>query len=153
MPQTVTILVGLPGSGKTTFLKQRAEKAFDEFHGGAFRDSPAFTASRCYQELKDELHSGRDCIISDIAYCASDRLRAAENGLNLLAHELGIELEIRHLYFANDADACRHNVIHRFSREPGRDYLGELRNIDAFSKSYDPPSSCIPVQTCCLEIR
>jgi hypothetical protein len=153
MPQIVTILVGLPGSGKTTFLKQRVEKAFDDFHGGAFRDSPAFTASRWYQELKNELQSGRDCIISDIAYCASDRLRAAEDGLGAHAKELGIELEIKHLYFANDADACRHNVIHRFSRAPGRDYLAELRNIDAFSKFYNPPLNCTAVQTCCHEIK
>jgi len=45
MPQTVTFLVGLPGSGKSSFLKQRAEVVFDDSHTGAFRDSPAFTAT------------------------------------------------------------------------------------------------------------
>jgi len=83
----------------------------------------------------------------------ANRLREAEDGLNDLAQELGITLEIKHLYFANDADACRHNVVHRFSREPARNYLAELKNIDAFSQFYDPPSGCMPVPTCCREIE
>ena len=151
MPQTVTFLVGLPGSGKSSFLKQRAEVVFDDFHAGAFRDSPAFTASRCYLPLRDALQRGDDCIVADIAFCTVERLQAAHNGVRLLREGLGIDLNIAHLYFANDANACRHNVVHRFSREPRRDYLAELRNIDELGKFYHPPTNCMPVQTCCAK--
>lgn len=151
MLQTVTILVGLPGSGKSWFLKQRTELVFDDFHAGAFQDSPAFTASRCYLALKDALKRGNDCVIADIAYCAAERLQEAQGCVRSLGAELGIELEIALLYFANDVNACRHNVVHRFSREKRRDYLGELRIIDQLAKVYDPPANCMPVQTCCAE--
>ncbi len=112
MAQTVTFLVGLPGSGKSSFLKQRAEVVFDDFHAGAFRDSPAFTASRCYLPLRDALQRGDDCIVADIAFCTVERLQAAHNGVHLLGEGLGIDLKIAHFYFANDANACRHNVVH-----------------------------------------
>lgn len=148
MPQTVTILVGLPGSGKSRFLEHRAEVVFDDFHAGAFQDSPAFTASRCYLALKDALKRGNDCIIADIAYCAVERLQDAQNCVRSLGDELGIELEIALLYFANDVNACRHNVVHRFAREKRRDHLAELKNIDELAKAYDPPANSMPVQTC-----
>ena len=153
MSQIVTILVGLPGSGKSTLLKQRTEVLFDDFHCCAFRDLSTFSASRHFQALGAALQSGKDCIIADIAYCSGDRLREAEDGLRTLGSELGIELEIRHLFFANDASACRHNVVHRFSHEPARDYLAELRNIDHFARSYNPPANCMQVRTCCAEIK
>lgn len=150
MPQTVTILVGLPGSGKSTLLKERSDSTFDDFHAG---DSTAFTASRHYQALTDELRSGKNCTIADIAYCAADRLGAAEDGVKSLGKQLGIELEIKLLYFANDPDACRHNVVHRCSREHRGDYLAELKNIDFFAKSYAPPTNCMPVHTCCCQTK
>lgn len=153
MPQTVTILVGLPGSGKSTFLKKSAETSFDDFHAGAFRDSSEFKASRHYQALRNELQGGKNCIIADIAYCDAERLRLAEDGVRSLGVELGIGLEIRPPYFANDADACRHNVVHRCSREPRGDYLAELKNIDFFAISYAPPTNCMTVQTCCGQTK
>lgn len=151
----LTILIGLPGSGKSMFLaatyKEHPDVVFDDFHGGAVGDSEAFTASQHYEALRAKLLAGSDCIISDIAYCQETRLAAAIEGVRVLANGANLALEIKFLYFANDADACRHNVVHRFTREPGRDYAAELRNIDDFSKHYNPPSDCMPVLTCCRE--
>ena len=149
MSQAITILVGLPGSGKTWFLKQHSDVVFDDFHACAFRNSPAITASRHYGALRNALQQGKNCIIADIAYCSEDRLQAVQDGIRNLAGELNIGLEIQCLYFANDVNACRHNVVHRYSQEPERDYLTALRSIDEFSKSYAPPPGCRPVQTCC----
>ena len=134
MIQTVTILVGLPGSGKTTFLDSRSERIFDDFHGNAFGDSPDFSASRHYSDLGRAIEDGYDCIISDIAYCEESRLLATEEGLRLLQEKLGTVFVVNILYFEKDPDACRHNVVHRFSRQPTRKYLNELKNIDELSK-------------------
>ncbi len=87
-----------------------------------------------------------------IAHCTPERLQAAQNEVRSLGRELGIELEISYLYVANDVKACRHSVVHQFSREARRDYLAELRNIDQLVKSYNPSAECMPVQTCCTEI-
>lgn len=150
---TVTILIGLPGSGKTNFLSEGfpsmpREHCFDDFHGNSLDNSPTFTQSKHYQSLKELLREGADCLISDIEYCRAERLLDAERGLQDLSRELGIEIKIARKYFENNPNACRHNVVHRYSREPGRNYLEELKKIDDLSSVYDCPiEGSIPVWT------
>jgi|ERR1017187_1913977 hypothetical protein len=149
----VTILIGLPGAGKTTLLKGRPvdhawSKQFDDFHGDSLDGSGAFPQSQYYVELKKELGEGRNCLISDIEYCKSERLAAAEEGLRSICRELGIQLEIRRIYFENNPVACRHNVVHRFSQH----YIEELRKIDDLSTAYNcPTEGAIAVRTCCRD--
>jgi len=150
----VNILIGLPGSGKSTYLAQHLsdypDSAFDDFHGGSSDNSTAFKKSRHYDSLCRKLRDGKNCIISDIEYCRANRLADAEEGLRAAAGDLGIGIEIKRLYFANDPDACRHNVVHRFGCTGRRDYIAELSKIDDLSSSYQCPSDgCIPVVTCC----
>jgi hypothetical protein len=148
-----TILIGLPGSGKTTLLEgQPADhpwgKHFDDFHGDSLDGSGAFPQSQYYVELKKELREGRNCLISDIEYCNSDRLADTEEGLRAISRELGIRLEINRIYFENNPVACRHNVVHRFSRH----YIDELRKIDDLSTVYNcPTEGAIAVGTCCRD--
>jgi len=147
----VTILIGLPGSGKTTLLDGPSAdhpwgKPFDDFHGGAIDDSPAFAKSKHYISLKEELSSGRNCLISDIEYCRDNRLMDAEQGLLAISRELGIRLEIKRVYFENNPVACRHNVVHRYSRH----YIDELKKIDELSTAYKcPTEGAIAVRSCC----
>jgi hypothetical protein len=151
----VTIVIGLPGSGKTTFLRiQFADHfpngCFDDFHGGSLDGTGAFAQSRHYETLKRKLREGRDCVISDVEYCRSDRLMAVEEGLRTLSRELGIMIEVKRLYFENNPNACRHNVIHRFEHDRTRDYITELKKIDDLSADYNcPTEGAIPIRTCC----
>jgi hypothetical protein len=79
----VTILIGLPGSGKTTFLTDAStgrlrDNCFDDFHGGSLDGTPAFLKSKDYEELKQKLWENQECVISDIEYCRSERLKSAQ---------------------------------------------------------------------------
>jgi len=152
---TVTILIGLPGSGKTTYLQSGLanlplERCFDDFHGNSLDGTGTFTKSRHYVRLKEYLQSGIDCLISDIEYCRSDRLLDAERGLAELFHELGVTINIVKAYFENNPNACRHNIVHRYWCNPRRQYIEELKKVDELSIAYDCPSAgAIPIGTCC----
>jgi hypothetical protein len=153
MPVT-TILIGLPGSEKTTFLSNHFEhfpdESFDDFHGGSLDGTGAFKQSRHYDALKRRLQEGKDCLVSDVEYCRGERLTAAEDGLRSLSLDLGIPIEIKRLYFENNPNACRHNVVHRFDKQRTRDYLDELKKIDALAAVYDyPAEGTLTVGTCC----
>ena len=155
----VIILIGLPGAGKTTLLQDPLvhhfpDACFDDFHGGSLDGTGNFVKSRHYDALSRELRDRHDCLISDIEYCRSERLAAAEEGLRALSHELGIEIEIRRLYFENNPNACRHNIVHRFGHHEKRDYIEELRKVDALSACYDcPADGTIQIRTCCNKQR
>jgi hypothetical protein len=152
---TVTILIGLPGSGKTTyldqgFLTQNRNCCFDNFHENSLDNTGTFTQSRHYETLRKLLRDGMDCLISDIEYCCTGRLLDAEQNLRGLARDLGIGIEIVRNYFENNPNACRHNVVHRYSIKSERDYLEELRKIDKLSRVYDcPTEGTIRIKTCC----
>ena len=154
---SVTILIGLPGSGKSTLIKERSvgdssHCCFDDFHGGSLDGTGAFTQSRHYETLKELLHQGLDCVIADIEYCRASRLTEAERGLLTLSQELGVMIEIKRVFFENDPSACRHNVIHRFDHERTRDYIAELEKIDALSAIYEcPAEGTIPIESCCCK--
>ena len=160
MPErTVTILAGLPGSGKSTYLRQRRAGlppncCFDNFHECSLDDSSAFKMARCYAALRELLRIGKDCLIADIEYCRTERRLDAVSEIGTISRELGIAIRIGHAYFQNDPDACRHNIVHRYVHSYwsglSRDYIGELRNVDELSAVYQCPSEgAIPVTRCC----
>src|ERR1039457_2222600 len=96
---TVTILIGLPGSGKTTYLEQKypvhkRNCCFDNFHENSLDNTGTFTQSRHFETLKQLLRDGINCLISDIEYCRTKRLQDAEQSLKVLAQGLGIEIAI-----------------------------------------------------------
>jgi hypothetical protein len=60
MPPTITFVLGLCGSGKSTYVRQRPDRlAFDE---GVVPGLPN------YEAFLDAVASGRDCIVIDVLY-------------------------------------------------------------------------------------
>ena len=151
----VTILIGLPGCGKTTYLENNSMffpgGFYDDFHGRAINDFTDLKSSLGYEAIKNALLEGKDCAISDIEYCREARLLKIEDELDKLGKEMNITVEMKKLYFENNPNACRHNVVHRFNTKSSRNYIEELKKIDDLSKIYQCPENSIPIKNCCTD--
>jgi len=158
MTQIVTIMVGLPGSGKTKYLQAMNALTyehgvnepdttiyFDDFHGSALDNSSAFFKRKHYQNLSLALAGGRDCILSDVAYCCPERLRQAVEGLENLAGQTKRTINVKFIFFRNDPERCKANARRRFEQDRQRNISEEIRLIESLSSVYSPPNDALPV--------
>jgi AAA domain len=130
----ILILVGLPGCGKTTYIKELRSAGwadFDDFKSNAVNDSPAFTNASRFEELVASLHAGRKCVVADIDFCRTDSREEASNVLSSLLPRLNI----RWCFFEPDPSTCERNVRHR-----NRDSLNlDLAKLQEYSPVYHVP--------------
>lgn len=135
-------IVGLPGSGKTHYMKKLRTRKFglvaDDLMAGVPMDLPInrfplFTDSVHYNRLIRALRAGKDCVVSDIIFC--DTLARIDVERVLCADVPG--LEIRWTYFRNDPRQCAKNVRMRKRASQGL----ELRLIRQLSQKYFPPQN------------
>ena len=136
------IVVGLPGCGKSTLL-QRFEseglRIFDDFHANAFGDSSDVEMSQLYFPLMDTLLAGRDCAVSDIAFCIPERRSALLKAIRLRFPNEPIEW----IYFENSPEKCRRNITRRNRDGMDRD----LKALELFAEKYAVPAgvTVIPI--------
>nr|WP_279536372.1 AAA family ATPase [Nocardioides ochotonae] len=137
------VLVGLPGSGKSTFIdgsfhdEQPDVLVFDDYQSNAIANQPDPQWSRNRSPAIEALRAGQSVLISDVNYC---RKPALDRVVSLMRDDVpGIDIEL--MYFANDPSSAEHNV-----RLRGRDELQrELKLIEALSKEYLPPEVAMPI--------
>lgn len=139
----LSVLVGCPGSGKSTFIEHFKEYysgiRVQDFHSNAINHSPLFVNSRHYQSLINNLMEGKNCIIADIEYCRVARRQEVQDEIDTVIHNT----EIEWIYFENDPSQCIRNVEKR--NRPSKDE--EIRKIRELSAQYQIPvgSKIIPV--------
>lgn len=139
----VTIIVGMPGSGKSCLINSRVTEAtgvcVEDFMAFPYDDSVRFTDSRYYSELIRDLRKGRHCIIADIFFCDTALRDEAERVIHRDCPESSIEW----IFFENDPAACRENAIRRNREIVDHDVV----MIDKLTKKYFVPeeTAVLPV--------
>jgi len=70
--ETILVIAGLPGCGKTTYLDQLLKESwrtFDDFKANAYQNSPQFQKSRKYAALQAAIRDNSRCAVADIDFC------------------------------------------------------------------------------------
>lgn len=137
----LTVVVGLPGAGKSTRVNAMRSsvsgECFDDFHANALHNSPLVEDSRHYSTLLGNIRAGSECVITDIAFC--DPARRA-NLQQVIDREIP-NCRIEWIYFENAPDKCRRNIERR-SRVGVRE---DLDALETFRHLYCIPDGVIPV--------
>jgi hypothetical protein len=134
----LTVLIGLPGSGKTTYIDNHFKdvRIFDDFQKDAKDNSSVFEKSRNYLPLVKAFIDGKDCVIADIAFCDPKNLTIVAESLKEIADVFELNIKVDYLFFKNDPQKCKINATDR-----GRfKHPDELKKIDELSKIYRIPS-------------
>jgi predicted kinase len=132
----LTIVVGLPGAGKSTLIKDLRQDisgiCVEDFHGNAFEDSGDVQNSRHILALIEALRNGNDCIIADIAFCEPQRLCKLKEFIRMWIPSIFFE----EIFFENNIVKCEKNIHARAAEKVKRD----LDNLREFSNKYEIPN-------------
>jgi hypothetical protein len=134
---TLTVIVGLPGSGKSHYMHQHGASCqgvcAEDYMADSRDNSSELRHSRHHDALIRALRDGKDCMIADIEFC---RLEKQDKLTSLIAaHVPGAA--ITWICFENDPVQSKLNAERR-----GRaDIAAELAKIDELSKVYHVPSN------------
>lgn len=127
---TIRILIGLPGSGKTSFIKNTIEQ-----YNSVFDDILSIDDIARFKEDCNEY--GGLVVIADCNLCNTENLNILER---IIKSDIHIESKIEKIYFENNPDACRHNVS---LRNDNRKVENSINNLSRF---YNPPMNSITVE-------
>ncbi|MFA6586226.1 MAG: AAA family ATPase [Candidatus Paceibacterota bacterium] len=146
--QTITIIIGLPGSGKTTYIKNNSEEfknavICDDYHKSSYKKSHEFKDSIYYQDLLTALKDGKDVVLTDIVWCKSERLKILEENVKEVLEKLEMKAKINYIYFENNREACKKNVLQR--NRSKEKVEREIELIDAWSPQYVIPQNALIV--------
>lgn len=109
---TITLVIGLPGSGKTYLVNQMTGYVIDDITG-----------------IEQLIQTDSDIVISDVNFCDPRVLNACISMLTARYPKHSFSF----IYFENAPDKCRKNVAYR---NDGRNVEG---TISRFEKIYNPP--------------
>ena len=129
----ITIIVGLPGSGKTTFAKTLVKENVVLF------DDPG-ALQKTFDEMMLYINQNKgDAIVTDI-YCFNETTR---KGVEEYLYSNGVS-KIDWIFFENDPESCIKNIKTRNEISGFEKYVSENR-IKLMSREYTIPESSIVI--------
>ncbi|MGV8162404.1 MAG: GNAT family N-acetyltransferase [Candidatus Nanoarchaeia archaeon] len=144
----IIIIIGLPGSGKSVYIGTNKEfqgaVICDDYHKSSYKHSHKFEDSIYFNDLKEGLKQGKNIVISDIAFCKTERLNQIITQMRELLKTSGIDASIECRYFENNPQACEENVLQRNRKDRIKQEIDFIRDA---SKEYHVPQNTptIPV--------
>jgi hypothetical protein len=133
--QKLCVLVGLPGSGKSTWIQANATDGNCLIIDDYLTRAPAprrFADSLRFSELSEALKGGLTCYISDVRFCES----GLRGEISAFVESSFSDVLLEWVYFANDPEECKKRVRKR-NRENVLDW--ELELVDRLSAVYVIP--------------
>ena len=124
----VYVVIGLPGSGKTSYGRYLSEQVGAELFDDCLLDLAA------WEKAVAHIAAGHSCVLIDPRFC--DTAVFAELNKRLSNIE-GVELNIVLRYFKNEPDVCVANASQR--DKPVAEWF-----ILHLSKTYCPPEEALP---------
>lgn len=116
----VVIIIGMPGSGKTTLMHSAKYSGYARFDN-MFKYPDGLT------QLRAALACGRSVVVSDIELCDPDTLRR-------FLRTLPPGTTLRFHYFCNNPEQCKRNVITRALKRMTQ----EIESINRLTEKYRP---------------
>ncbi len=120
--QEVILIIGLPGSGKSTLIEHYKShpfinyKIYDDWITWTHDDqNKEFIADVNYKELLETLNQGTSTIISGIEFCNNEFLHKSEYYLKTQFPNLNI----KRVYFENDPQKSESNIRYRDKQRGG----------------------------------
>jgi len=143
--QSIIIITGFPGSGKSTYLKTHESEFGDAFIcDDYYKSAPGrivqFDGSIYFDGVRNALMNGRNVVIADIVFCEDDLRIEMQEGIARLIEELGIKAGVEYRYFENNPEACIANILLRNRKERVE---GEIKFIQNHRDSYHIPDGAV----------
>ena len=138
MKPKLIIVIGMPGSGKTTYLERLLQNKtitefYDDYQGHTYDGQLDPRLSKYYTPLLTRLKRGKTLAVSDIRYCLHEELNRFVQAILEVAPETLLEF----CYFENDPQSCKKNVKKRARTDRVE---RELRLIDEYAPRYTIPA-------------
>ena len=131
----LTMIVGLPGSGKSHLSDELAEQRKSRVYHDVLGRHLIPDESEGYCSLLRALQAGEDCVANEICLAHRDKREAFEKMMGVL---FGATVQVDWIFFENDPAQCRANVD---ADDVKPDKQGRLDAIAHYSAAYDIPAA------------
>ena len=136
----IILIIGLPGSGKTTFINNNYKnkcdfKIFDDFKANAINNNSDFYKSRYYSDISKIINNeSKDIVISDIDFCDFEQFKDAVCKLKQLITRSTSEYIIKAKIFKNNLRQCKENI----RNDNSNNMEDRIKKAKEYSDKYHP---------------
>lgn len=142
MPK-VTVIVGLPGSGKSHLCKKLEAGGATTFGDVCHPNKKVHPGG--LDVVVAALSAGTDCVIEDVSFCVADKRECLAGWLS----ERVINLEFEWIFFENDRQKCLVNIVDDFLYKGRMDLAERINAYNHLYSRYEIPTDSTTAGVVC----